>query len=273
MMYLSLFQGGAANGRAGSDADAPAIAMDLGSLYEILVQGGWLMVPIALCSILVLAYTVERSIGLRRGRIVPRKLARGLGEAVDAGRVDEALRLCEESRSPLATIARSGLRMHGKVSRPEIEKAMEDAGLREVTRLKRNVRPLATIASIAPLLGLLGTVLGMIEAFNVVAGGGIGKEELLARGIAMALVTTGAGLSVAIPALALYHYFSGRVQSLVLAIDELLSGVVASLAGPEPAMAMPAPATDPSDTAASNDRAGSTESREVEDGVAVGGGR
>lgn len=231
-------------GDAAAEAAEPLIATDLGSMYEILMNGGVLMIPIALCSILVIAYFVERLIGLRRGRVAPAKLARSLQESVSAGRIREAEESCEKSKTPLAAIALAGLRMRDGGTRAEMEKAMEDAGLREVTRLRKNVRPLATIASIAPLLGLLGTVLGMIEAFNVVAGGGIGKQELLASGIAKALVTTGAGLTVAIPALAFYHYFSSRVQNLVLLMDDFCSRLLATLP------TAPAVATAPTPTAA-----------------------
>lgn len=215
---------------AATEGGKAAIATDLGSLYEILMQGGYLMIPIVLCSVLVLAYFVERLVGLRRRRVVPPKLVRALHEAAAAGNVAEVRRLCEQSKSALAHVALAGVEIKDHATRSEIEKAMEDAGLREVTRLKRNVRPLATIAGIAPLLGLLGTVLGMIEAFNVVAGGGIGQQELLASGIAKALVTTGAGLAVAIPALFLYHYFSGRVQNLILLMDEACNRIVNSMA-------------------------------------------
>ncbi len=222
--YLFLKQGEAA-----SEAGMPTIATDIGSLLEILHQGGILIWPILFCSIIVLAYAVERLIGLRRRRIVPPKLVASLEDAVSRGRVDEAMRLCEEDKSPFAAIAGAGIRVHEVGTHAEVEKAMEDAGLREVMRLRKNVRPLATVGSIAPLLGLLGTVLGMIEAFNVVAGGGMGQQELLASGIAKALVTTGAGLSVAIPALTLYYYLSGRVQNIVLQIDERCSRLVHAL--------------------------------------------
>jgi len=211
------------------EAAAPLIETDLGSLFEVLREGGILMIPIALCSVLVVAYAVERLLGLRRRRVAPPKLVRQLTEAVEQGRVPDALSLCESSRSPFASVAGAGLRLHGHALRLEVEKAMEDAGQREVARLRRNVRPLATIASLAPLLGLLGTIIGMIEAFNVVAGGGIGKQEHLAGGISKALVTTGAGLTVAIPALALYHYFTARIQNLVLLVDERCSRLVNSL--------------------------------------------
>jgi len=212
---------------------ADVMKSSLGSLYEILVQGGLLMIPIAFCSVIVLAYMIERIVGLRRRRIVPPKLLRGLEEALNGGRVKEAAELCEADGSPMASIALAGIRKaHRSLS--ESEKAMEDAGLREVSRLQKNIRPLATVAGVAPLLGLLGTVIGMIEAFHVVAGGGLGKQELLASGIAKALVTTGAGLTVAIPALTLYHYFSSRVHNLVLQIDEICHRLLESLEGAGP---------------------------------------
>ncbi len=196
------------------------LSQSLGNLFEILREGGLLMVPIALCSIVALAYTIERLINLRRGKIVPKSFQKLVRDRLESGDVSGAQRECEASKAPIARILLAGIKRRG---RPllEIEKAVEDAGQREIGRMRRNVRPLNVVAGVSPLLGLLGTVVGMIESFNVVANQGLGKQELLAAGISKALVTTGAGLTVAIPALALYYYFIGRVHKIVLEIDEL----------------------------------------------------
>ncbi|MEQ8762429.1 MAG: MotA/TolQ/ExbB proton channel family protein [Planctomycetota bacterium] len=195
------------------------LSQGLGNLFEILEEGGLMMIPIGLCSVVALAYTIERLINLRRGRIVPKSFVRSIKLPLEAGEVERAQRECESSKSPIARILLAGIKRRGR-SLLEIEKAVEDAGQREIARMRRNVRPLNVVAGVSPLLGLLGTVVGMIESFNVVANQGLGKQELLADGISKALVTTGAGLTVAIPALALYYYFIGRIHKIVLEIDE-----------------------------------------------------
>jgi biopolymer transport protein ExbB len=222
MNHWFLLQGEAAAGR---------INTDLGSLFDVLTQGGLLMAPILLCSVLVVAYALERLMALRRGRILPGSLLTGLHDALGRRDLHRAQSLCETDGSPLASIALAGIRRMNTSSLPEVEKTMEDAGLREVSRLKKNVRPLSVVAGVAPLLGLLGTVFGMIEAFNVVADAGLGKQELLASGIAKALVTTGAGLSVAIPAFFLYHFFMGRIARFVLELDEACVSLLDAVPG------------------------------------------
>ncbi|MCL4157087.1 UNVERIFIED_CONTAM: hypothetical protein GTU68_055810 [Idotea baltica] len=120
--------------------------------------------------------------------------------------------LCNKTRKPLLRILGAGLG-RSKGTHEESEKAAEDAGRRELTRLASGLRPLVVVATIAPLLGLLGTVWGMIEAFaNIASKDGLGRPELLAGGISQALVTTAAGLAVAIPTQAFYYYFRGRID-------------------------------------------------------------
>ncbi len=215
--------------QADSGTGSGKIQTDIGSIFDVLTQGGWLMLPIAICSILVVAYSLERLMVLRRGGLVPRRLAEGLKASFASRDLIEARELCEKNKSPLSVIVLAGLRRIDTAPLSEVEKTMEDAGLREVGKLRKNVRPLSMVAGISPLLGLLGTIFGMIEAFNVVAGAGLGKQELLASGIAKALVTTGAGLTVAIPAVFMYHHFMGKIQKLVLEIDEICAGLVDSL--------------------------------------------
>ena len=132
-----------------------------------------------------------------------------------------ALEVCRRRERPLARVLAAGLARTGAPD-PEVEKAVEDAGEREVKRLSANLRPLVVIGMIAPLLGLLGTVWGMIEAFSSIAfQGGLGKPELLASGISQALVTTAAGLAIAIPAQALYYYFKGRIDRFVRGVEDV----------------------------------------------------
>ncbi|MFW5752818.1 MAG: MotA/TolQ/ExbB proton channel family protein [Planctomycetota bacterium] len=192
------------------------------SLLELLIAGGWVMLPLALCSLLALGLALERFLALRRTVIVPDDFLPGLKTAVgDTHQPDTtaALRYCDERKEPVAEIFRAGLtRMN---ERPEIiEKAIEDAGLRQVSKMKRSLRPLSTIAAIAPLLGLLGTVYGMITAFQAAAGGAVNKADTLAAGIYTSLVTTAAGLTLAIPVLLVFHWLSTRVDNVVDSIDE-----------------------------------------------------
>lgn len=195
--------------------------LDLNSLYEMVVSGGPIMIPIALCSVIALAYSVERSVRLSRAALGSARFGRDVVGAVEKQGPSAALDLCGKKRNALARVLEAGLQ---RVGRPtlEIEKAVEDAGLRQVRRLSANLRPLAVVAMLTPLLGLLGTVWGMIEAFsNIAMKDGLGKPELLASGISQALITTAAGLAVAIPTQAAYFYFKAKVDRFVrLAEDQ-----------------------------------------------------
>jgi len=197
------------------EALAAPPSIDASSLYDMVLNGGPLMVPIALCSIVALAYTVERWTRLRSGALGGQRLVGTLVENVRMNGPQRGLELCEQSRTSLARILAVGLRLRGQPFL-EIEKAVEDAGSREVGRLSANLRPLVVVAMIAPLLGLLGTVWGMIGAFgNIALQDGLGKPELLASGISQALITTAAGLAVAIPTQAAYYWFKSRIERFI----------------------------------------------------------
>jgi biopolymer transport protein ExbB len=207
----------------------------LDSLFAIVTSGGPLMIPIALCSVLALAYMVERSVRLRRGRLVRSAFHGELIGAVRDQGPDAGLALCTQDGTSQARILAAGLR-RADAEFMEREKAVEDAGTREVDRLSANLRPLVVIGMIAPLLGLLGTVWGMIEAFSVIsAGDGLGSPEALAGGISQALVTTAAGLAVAIPAQAAYYYFKSRIDAFVRRTEDLYLEVSDVLTGRRPA--------------------------------------
>lgn len=211
---------------AESSPAGPAAGTQAVSLQELLRKGGPIMWPLGLCSVVALAYTVERFINLRTGKVVPVGIVRSVEEAMESGRAADTLKLCESDPSPAARIFTAGLR-HRAVSSESMEHAMEEVGRREVSRLRDNILPLNVIANIAPLLGLLGTVFGMILAFKeVAAGGGPGKPEALAQGIYQALITTAVGLSIAIPTLALYYYFNGRIVRILRRIDDVASRIV-----------------------------------------------
>jgi biopolymer transport protein ExbB len=194
-------------------------------LVELAIRGGWLMVPIALVSLVVVAIALERTMGLRRSRVLPRPLAAGLRDMADCNTFDlrAALRLCEQFPSSAARVAHAMLL---KVGRPpsEVEHAITEACQREADHLYTNVRTLNLAVVVAPLLGLLGTVQGMIQAFFATANMPLGsdKSQVLAEGIYVALVTTFAGLTVAIPASVLAHMFETRILRLLRDVEQLL---------------------------------------------------
>ena len=213
---------------AAATLEAPEI-----NLLELMVRGGYLMIPIAVMSLLVVAFGAERALGLRRRKVLPPKLIQGLGRlATQKGGLDprQAYKLCQQYPSTAANVIRTMLL---KVGRPhtELEHAVSEANDREAARLYTNVRWLSLAAGISPLLGLLGTVWGMIQAFFATANlpTGANKAEYLAQGIYVALVTTFAGLAVAIPAAVLAHYFEGRIQKLFRELDETLLGILPQL--------------------------------------------
>jgi biopolymer transport protein ExbB len=202
-------------------AAEPAAGPELRSVFDMVMNGGPVMIPIALCSVVALAYGVERWVRLRPSELGTKRLGRDILAAIDSGGPAAALEECRRREKPLARILAAGLARTGAPN-PEVEKAVEDAGEREVKRLSANLRPLVVFGMIAPLLGLLGTVWGMIEAFSSIAfQGGLGKPELLASGISQALVTTAAGLAIAIPAQAIYYYLKGRIDRFVRGVEDV----------------------------------------------------
>ena len=193
-----------------------------------LAGGGWLMLPLAFCSLVVIALSFERLIALRRSRVIPRPFVRRFTECVEDGQLsyDEATELCKEFDCPVSEVFRAALRRWG---RPmfEIEQAVMDAGDRVSDGLRRFLRVFHAISNVAPLIGLLGTVLGMIEAFEVITDSqSLGRPELLASGISTALMTTAGGLMVAIPAYLAYMYFSSKSDRYLGEIEKLCQRVV-----------------------------------------------
>jgi biopolymer transport protein ExbB len=206
------------------------------NMLQVIRDGGPLMIPIGICSFILMVFVFERSISLRRGRVIPRPFVKRFLQQISDGELDReaALELCERNRSPVAEIFAAAVRKWGRPS-VEVEQAIIDAGERVTNNLRRYLRVLNGVSTISPLLGLLGTVLGMIRAFNAIAtADAMGNPEMLAGGISQALITTAAGLSVAIPALIAYLYFSGRVDQLIMTLDELGLRVVAVIAGDVP---------------------------------------
>ncbi|QDU85958.1 Biopolymer transport protein ExbB [Planctomycetes bacterium Pla163] len=227
ILVTSAFQTGGADDTGSAAATANA-ERAVASLYEILERGGPLMVALLVCSIVALAFTVERSVALRSGRFGTLRFARQVADAVRSGGARAGLAACE--RGPiLARILRAGLQRDRR-DYLERDHAVGDVAATELRRLGHNLRPLLIVFLIAPLLGLLGTVWGMIEAFGEIATqSGMGKPELLASGIYQALTTTAAGLAVAIPAIVAYHLFKGRIETFARRVEDAQREVESAL--------------------------------------------
>ncbi len=187
-------------------------------MLELILSGGWLMAPIILCSMVFIFIVIERFLTLREKKIAPPDL------------VDQIIRLHQKNRinndaikklyknSPLGRILAAGLR-NMNTERELMKESIEEEGRQVVHELERFLTTLGTIASITPLLGLLGTVVGMIKVFAVITSLGVGDPKILADGISEALLTTAAGLSVAIPSVMFYRFFRGRVDELLLKME------------------------------------------------------
>lgn len=195
---------------------------------EVLLALGVFVYPLGITSIIVVWFSIERLVVLRSSRVIPRHFVKRFLDQLEQGQLDakSGIRLCEENNSPIASIFLHGLRKWGKPS-VEVEQAIIDGGERQVSQLRKHLRVLNGAATVAPLIGLLGTVVGMIESFNQLAvqkGGG--RTEELAAGIGLALLTTAVGLLIAIPALILYMYLAGRVDGLIIEMDRLAQQLV-----------------------------------------------
>ncbi len=206
---------------------APTEAASAGgvdSVWDFVVKGGPMMVPIAIASFIALTVILERLVSLRRSRVIPPEFLPGLKNVIDDQRKERraAVEYCRNNGSPIAAVFEAGIKRLGH-SVELVEKHVQEAGERVVLHLRKYLRALSVIASIAPLMGLLGTIFGMIRAFQTVAGSGeaLGRTELLAEGIYEALITTAAGLLIAIPVLIAYHWLSSKIERLVSDIDAM----------------------------------------------------
>lgn len=199
-------------------------------LLDVIYAGGPLMIPIAICSFGLVVFVFERFFSLRKSRIIPGPFTKKFLEQLKEGQINReaALALCEKNNSCIAKVFMAGIQKWGR-SGVEVEQAILDAGERVSNELRRYLRLINGISTVTPLLGLLGTVLGMIHAFDaisVVTPSHADPKTLIATGISTALITTAAGMSVAIPALIAYLYFSGVVDRRIMEIDALGMKVV-----------------------------------------------
>ncbi|HUU00284.1 MAG TPA: MotA/TolQ/ExbB proton channel family protein [Myxococcota bacterium] len=188
-------------------------------MIETIVRGGFMMVPILLGSLLALTIIIERLWFLQRSRVIPEAFLARMNEMMKLDRRAEALSACRENDSTIARILTAGLE-NSQRPRAEIQESLQLAGRGEASYLSRWVGALGAIAALEPLMGLLGTVLGLIEAFREVEKlKVVGNPSIVAAGVWQALITTAAGLIIAIPAYAMYRYFRTRVKSLVMEME------------------------------------------------------
>ena len=188
-------------------------------MLEFLRSGGWLMLPILACSVISLAIIIERSLALRRSVVTPAGLSADIDRAIAQGQLDVDRIASLRRGSALGQVLAAGLAT-AQSDPGRVQEAVEDAGRHAVHGLERYLNALSTIAATTPLLGLLGTVIGMIKVFAAITTSGVGDPQVLAGGIYEALITTAAGLSIGIPSLMFHRYFRGRINELTVEIEQ-----------------------------------------------------
>jgi len=198
-------------------------------MWEFISKGGPLMILIILCSVIAFAIFIERLWHLRRAKVDTDKFMQAILELIKRNKIMEAIDKCNTTPGPIAHIIKTGILKHDR-TREEIRESIQDAGLHEVPRLEKNLGVLATIAHISPLLGLLGTVTGMVKAFQVIEHKAASMMPVnpgdLAGGIWESLITTVAGLSVAIPTYVAYNYLISKVDGFVLDMEKSATDLV-----------------------------------------------
>jgi biopolymer transport protein ExbB len=188
-------------------------------MWEIIRAGGGFMWPIILCSVAAVAIILERLWALQSSRVIPRDLSQRVWNWVEADQISDKLITALRQNSPLGQLLAIGIANRDRPRALMVER-MQDGGRHVVHDLERFLNGLGTIAAVSPLLGLLGTVAGIIHAFNAITANGIGDPRVLSGGIGEALITTAAGLSVAIPSLIAYRYLRGKVERLVVRMEK-----------------------------------------------------
>jgi biopolymer transport protein ExbB len=194
------------------------------SLLRLVTQANPMLWPLAACSVVMFGYILERGLALRRGRVIPKEFTQRFLERLGQGKLDRerALELCKANDSPMARVFGHVVRYWGQPS-AAIRPALDHDAAAELLDLKRNVRVLNGTATLAPLLGLLGTVIGMVESFDAVGSGRSGsgsKGDALAHGISLALLATALGLAIAVVSVAAYYYFLQRIDALSRELDD-----------------------------------------------------
>jgi biopolymer transport protein ExbB len=212
------------------------------SLEQISQQLGSVVLPVAsaaswvglgACSVMLLALTIERTLALRRRRVIPGRFVAQVRRLWYRQDIAAALTACREQRTALARVLQAGLEQY-TASREELEKVLETTAQQEFYSLSNYLRGFGLIANLAPMLGFLGTVTGMIQAFNAIAAAGTSTPALVAHGVSEALLTTAAGLVIGIPALALYNFFRGRVDRFMQEMEEIALEFVEEMTHSQP---------------------------------------
>ncbi|MCX4192979.1 MotA/TolQ/ExbB proton channel family protein [Methylophaga sp. OBS1] len=199
-------------------------------MLELFKAGGWLMIPLFICSVISIAIIAERFWSLQTRRIAPSELVTQIWQWLQYNQVDEQRIKALQNNSPLGQILAAGL-TNRYSSRDITKESIQDVGRHVTVAMERNLNTLGTIAAISPLIGLLGTVVGMIKVFAVITAEGVGNPETLAGGISEALITTAAGLVVAIPSLIFYRYYRGKISKLVVGMEEQAMKLIEILHG------------------------------------------
>jgi len=197
-------------------------------MWEMILAGRYMMIPIALASFVGMAVIIERLLVLQKGRIVFPQIAEAVETLAASPNLAVAYAICERKPGPFANIVKSGLD-HADNDWTIIRDVLEEAGRQEATRLTRRLGVLETVAAVSPLLGLLGTVIGMIRVFSSISQTGLSNPEVLSSGISEAMVTTAAGLIIGIPALVAYNWLNGRADRIIFDLEYYSSKVLDTL--------------------------------------------
>jgi len=197
-------------------------------MWELIRSGNVMMIPLGLCSLVGLTVFLERLYALRRGRIIYPEVAEAVA-TLDAGPdLGVARAILDRRPGPFASIVRAGLE-HADDDWTIVRDVLQEAGRQEAVRISRNLGVLETVAAVAPLLGLLGTVTGMIRVFSTVSSAGLGDPELLSGGISEAMITTAAGLIIGIPTLVAYNWLRGRADAIIFELEQHATSLLDAL--------------------------------------------
>lgn len=194
-------------------------------IFEFLQKGGYLMIPIAICSVLSLAVIIEKILNLRTKKIIVPEVKSVVNSLTSEDDIKLALSVCDQHKGVLSNLMKMVLQ-HKGTSYLAVRDELSDNGRQEVRVLEKGLVILETVAAVTPILGLLGTVVGMIKVFNVISVQGVGEASALSGGISEALISTAAGLTVGIPALIFYNYFSKKTEDLILDIENISNNLL-----------------------------------------------
>ena len=200
----------------------------LDSVIEFLGKGGFMMYPLLLSSIIGLSITIEKMITLKRSKVIVPEIVSVLENIKNYDDIELAKSICNQHKGSFANIIQVGLN-NKDLPKEEIKEVLNDSGRQEVYSLEKGLGILETIAGIAPLMGLLGTVIGILKVFDVIQTKGMGHANMMAGGISEALITTIIGLAIGIPALIVYNYFTNKAEGLILTIEKYSSGMLRKL--------------------------------------------